>query len=176
LHTIQSGIKEIDMSQLVVATFADTESAEKALEAVQVASKNGAVSIADYAVIEKNADGVVSNKNRVSSSTAWGAGIGAAMGGLLMFMFPVAGIAIGAGGGALIGKSIGDNVDQEFVRQVQDGLAPGSSALFLLVRGGDGGNSSSPRAIVAALEPFQGTLYQTTFSSELEEQLKDALK
>lgn len=164
------------MNHLVVATFADPESAERALEAIQTVSKNGVIGISDYAVVEKDASGVVSTKNRISSSTAWGAGIGAALGGLLAFMFPVAGIAIGAGGGALIGKSVGDNVDQEFVRQVQDGLAPNSSALFVIVRGGDADNSSAPRALVAALEPFEGTLYQTTFSSELEEQLKNALK
>jgi len=164
------------MSQLVVATFADTDSAEKALEAIQAVSKNGVIGISDFAVIEKDANGAVSTRNRVSTSTAWGAGIGAALGGLLAFMFPVAGIAIGAGGGALIGKQIGNNVDQEFVRQVQDGLAPNSSALFLIVRDGDGDQSGGPRALVAALEPFEGTLYQTTFSSELEEQLKDALK
>ena len=160
------------MSQLVVTTFADTESAERALEAIQTASKNGAIAISDYAVIVKDANGVVSTKNRVSSSTAWGAGIGAALGGLISFIFPVAGIAIGAGGGALIGKQIGDNVDQTFVRQVQDGLAPNASALFIIVKGDD---NISPRALVAALEPFEGTLYQTTVSTELEEQLKDAL-
>lgn len=164
------------MSQLVVTTFADADTAERALAAIQGVASNGALAITDYAVIVKDAEGNVSTKNRVSTNTAWGAGIGAALGGLLSFMFPLAGIAIGAGGGALIGKQIGDNVDQSFVRQVQEGLAPGASALFVLVReaGADGG--AGPRALVAALEPFEGTLYQTTLSSELEEQLKDALK
>lgn len=164
------------MSQLVVATFADPDSAEKALEAIQSASRSGVIAISDYAVVEKDADGNVSTRNRVSTSTAWGAGIGAALGGLLAFMFPVAGMAIGAGGGALIGKSIGNNVDAEFVRQVQDGLAPNSSALFVIVRDGDADIASGARALIGALEPFQGKLYQTTLSSDLEEQLKDALK
>lgn len=164
------------MSQLVVVTFEGPDTAEKALEAIQTTSKHGAVSITDYAVIEKDADGKIKDKGRISTGTAWGAGIGAAMGGLLFFIFPVAGIALGAGGGALVGKSIGDNIDGEFVRQVQDGLTPGSSALFILLRDSKDANSAGERALVAALEPFEGTLYQTTFDSELEEQLKDALK
>jgi len=164
------------MSQLVVTTFAGLDTAEKALEAVQSAAARGAVGLADYAVIEKDAEGKVNVKNRISSNTAWGAGIGGAMGGLLFFFFPVAGIALGAGAGALIGKSIGDNVDKKFVTDVQDGLAPNSSALFLLVKDGHNNSNASPRALVGALEPFEGTLYQTTVSSELEEQLRDALK
>jgi uncharacterized membrane protein len=87
-----------------------------------------------------------------------------------MFMFPIAGIAVGAGLGALVGKLFGTGVDQKFVKDVSQALTPGSSAIFLLVRDGDAAQ------VRAAIEPYKGTVYQTTVSTELEEQLKDALK
>ncbi len=162
------------MSDLVVITFDDGESAEKALHAIEQTKSSGVLKVDDYAIILKDADGKISTKNRVDSGTAWGAGIGGVLGGMLMFMFPVAGIAIGAGGGALIGHMFNRHVDQDFVRQVQDELKPNGSALFLMLREGD--YTGSSRALVAALEPFEGTLYQTSLSSEFEEQLTDSLK
>jgi uncharacterized membrane protein len=49
-------------------------------------------------------------------------------------------------------------------------LKPGSSALFVLVSG------SHATATLSALRPYHGTLYQTTLPSDLEAQLREALK
>jgi uncharacterized membrane protein len=84
-------------------------------------------------------------------------------------MFPLAGLAIGVAGGALVGKSLDMGVDKKFVKDVSESLGPNSSALFVIGKG-------EPRVLVAALEPFKGTLYQTTLDSELEQQIRDALK
>lgn len=158
------------MAQLVVMTFADAEQGEKALASIQVARKAGQLTVEDSAVIVKEADGTARVKNQLDRATGLGALIGGGLGAMLGFMFPLAGIAIGAGGGALVGRSFDRFVDQDFVRDVNDELQPNSSALFVLVSG------SEPRALIAALEPFEGHLYQTTVSSELEQQLRDALK
>jgi uncharacterized membrane protein len=77
---------------------------------------------------------------------------------------------VGAIGGALVGKTIEPGVDQDFVKDVSAALKPGTSALFFMFNGGD------PAATRAALEPFKGTLYQTTLSSDSEAALRRALE
>ena len=62
-----------------------------------------------------------------------------------------------------------EGVDGNFVREVQADMEPGTSALFIVARDG---NAS---AVTAALEPFKGTLRQTTLDTEAEEALKRAL-
>ena len=84
-------------------------------------------------------------------------------------IFPIAGIALGAAAGALIGHAFTDHVDKKFVKDVEEAMAPNSSALFILGQG-------KADAIAAAFRPFEGTLYQTNLDTEKEEQLREALK
>ena len=92
----------------------------------------------------------------MSGATETGAVAGAVLGPLLLSLFPLAGIAIGAGGGALVGRLLDTGVDDAFVDDVKATLAPGASALFLVINGGEA------TAVVAALRPYQGTILQTT--------------
>jgi len=158
------------MSDLIVLTFDNETEAGRVREALREVEHRGNVHLNDTAVIVKDAQGKVHVHNQVSSGTKWGAVGGAVLGPLLMFMFPIAGIAVGAGLGALVGKLFGTGVDQKFVKDVSNGLTPGSSAIFFLVRDGDAAQ------VRGALEPYKGTVYQTTVTTELEDQLKDALK
>ena len=158
------------MSDLIVLTFDDVNQAAQVRETLRDVEHRGHLSLDDTAVISKDAQGRVHVHNQVSSGTKWGAVGGAILGPLLMIMFPIAGIAVGAGVGALVGKLFGTGVDQKFVKDVSQGLTPGSSAIFILVRDGEAGQ------VRAAIEPYKGTVYQTTVSTEFEEQLKDALK
>ena len=57
---------------------------------------------------------------------------------------------------------------QELIEDVTNDLAANTSALFVI---GDG----SPAAVVGALEPFKGKVYQTTVDAETEAQLQAAL-
>lgn len=52
------------------------------------------------------------------------------MGGILGFVFPVAGIVIGAAGGAAVGALVGNGVDRKFVEDVQNSLAPAARRSF----------------------------------------------
>jgi uncharacterized membrane protein len=92
------------------------------------------------------------------------------LGAVLGFAFPIAGLVLGTAGGAAVGALVGNGVDRKFVADVQNSLTPGSSALFLVIRSGDAA------ALRGALEPYEGTLIQTTLDSSLEDQLRDALK
>jgi uncharacterized membrane protein len=158
------------MSNLIVLTFDDTEQAGQVFEAIKSAQSGGHVKVDDAAVIVKEESGKVHIKNQMESSVKAGALTGGFLGLLLASVFfPLAGLAIGAVAGGLIGKSMDKGVDQKFVKDVTETLKPGSSALFVI-------GSGDPAIVLALLRPFQGTLYQTSLSSELVDELLLALK
>ena len=99
-----------------------------------------------------------------------GRGLGGVFGAALTFIFPLAGLAIGAAGGALIGKLLDRGLDKKFVTEVGNALTPGSSALVLSVGDGDAA------AVRAAFDPFTGKVFQTSLDPELEDELNHALK
>lgn len=158
------------MSQLIVITFDNPDDAGKALKSLRQVEKSGRLKLVDTAVVVKDAEGKTDVKNEVSSGTETGAVVGGILGPFLTFAFPLAGIAIGAGAGALIGKMFDTGVDQKFVKEVKAALQPNHSALFLV------GDAADPNAALAALRPYKGEVYQTTISTELEEQLRKALE
>jgi len=157
------------MSQLLVITFGERETAGQAAERLKGLSKAHAANIEDMAVVEKDADGKAHVHHGVDSTTAGGA-IGGGILGLLLGLvfFPVGGLLIGAAAGALIGRSLHHNVDKKLVEDVTNDLTANTSALFVV------GEGSAP-AVVGALEPYKGKVYQTTVDSETEAQLKAAL-
>lgn len=158
------------MSSLVVVSFDAPDEAQAVLDKLKGQTKYGNISFDDTAVVSKDADGKVHVNNQVSHGTMVATGVGALLGLLLsFFLFPVAGILIGAGGGALVAKFMDLGVDGKFVKQVSESLQPGSSALFVLV------HDANPAVVRAALEDFHGTVIQTTLSEEAEENLKKAL-
>jgi uncharacterized membrane protein len=61
-------------------------------------------------------------------------------------------------------------VSGEFVKEVQDQIEPGSSALFLVL------DSANVDAIRPVLSRHPGRLLQTSLDSEVEESLRLALK
>jgi uncharacterized membrane protein len=158
------------MTDLIVVIFDDVEQAGEVLGSLKSLGKEGMATLKDSAVVVKDEDGDVHVQNKADTGEKWGA-FGGGMIGLLLasVFFPIAGLAIGAGLGALVGKMAHLNVDQKMVKEVRDNLKPGSSALFVMVSG-------DPGLIVAAFRPYQGKLYQTTLPTDQVEALEDALK
>lgn len=158
------------MSDIVVITFENEQEAGKVREAARQLEKQGLLSLDDSAVIVKDANGKV----RVDNEVDRGVKIGAVGGGLIGLMigfifFPLSGLILGAAGGALVGKLTNLGVDQKFVKDVEAAMHPGTSAIFLIVRQAD------PNAALAALKPFQGTLFHTSLSTDSEENLRRVL-
>jgi len=159
------------MSHLIVLTFDDTEQAGQALDAIKKADRSGYLKIDDAAVIVKQESGKVEIKNQLDKGVKWGAISGGVLG--LLFVgvfFPLAGLTLGAVGGALVGKALDLGVDKKFVENVTETLKPGMSALFVI------GSSDKPDEISGLLRPFQGTIYQTTLSTDAVETLRNELK
>lgn len=158
------------MANLIVITFNDTHQADEAFQSLKSVQSAGELKIDDAAVIVKDESGRVDVKNTLDKGVKAGA-VGGGFLGLLLasVFFPLAGIALGALIGGLLGKAAHLGVDKNFVREVTESLKPGMSALFVMV----GGN---PNMAIAALRPYQGTVYQTTLDDETMEALQDALK
>ena len=158
------------MSQLLVITFEARETAGQAGERLKELQKGHGVDISDMAVVEKDVDGKVHVHHGIDTPTAGGAIVGGALGLLLgLVFFPIAGLAIGAIAGGFIGRSLHGNVDKKLVEDVTADLTENTSALFII------GDSRSPSAVIGALEPYKGKVYQTTLDPETEAQLQAAL-
>src|SRR5262245_38050427 len=158
------------MSDLIVITFEGENTAAEAMASVRTVERAGGFGLTDSAVISKDAIGEVHVRNEWSSGTETGAVVGGILGGMLTFFFPIAGAAVGAGAGAYIGSRLMPGIDGKFVDDVANGLAPYSSAIFLLVKDG-----SDPAALIAAFGAFKGTVYQTTLSTDFEDSLRRSL-
>jgi uncharacterized membrane protein len=159
------------MLHILVVTFEDENQASSVLESLQSLEQQGLLKLDDAAVIVKDAKGEVKVKNKTESGVKAGAVTGGFLGLLIGgLLFPVAGIALGVAGGALVGKSLHTGVDKEFVIEVRNSLQPGNSAILFIV------SHENVGVLIAALEPYRGKIYQCSFDSEEEEQLRQALR
>jgi uncharacterized membrane protein len=158
------------MSQWIVIVFENEEEAQAVRDSVRKLENSGDLNLDDAQVISRDAEGKIHSKGQIDR----GVGIGAVGGGLIGLLlaglfFPVAGILIGALAGAGLGKMAGLGVDKKFIKEVQEAVKPGTSALFLVVR------HANFAALRAVLQPHEGSIYQTSISPEDEETLKRAL-
>jgi uncharacterized membrane protein len=159
------------MSHILVITFEDEEQAPRVFQSLKGLEHERLLNLKDAAVIVKDAEGKVHIKNMVESGVKVGAVTGGALGLLIGgLLFPVAGILMGLAGGALIGKTLETGVDKKFIKEVRDSLTPGSSAILFIV------GSENVGLLITALEPYSGTIYQSSFDSEAEAGIRDALK
>jgi uncharacterized membrane protein len=159
------------MSNLVVITFDNAEEATKVRESLHELEKQGLLNLDDSAVVVKDAEGKIHIKNQTDRGVKVGAVAGGALGLLIAsIFFPFAGIIGGAIVGAVVGKMADLGVDQKFVHEVGAALKPDSSAIFVIAR------ESNHAAVVGALKPYKGEVYQTTLPSEAEEELRRILK
>ena len=157
-------------SSLIVIAFDNVDEAEKCHAALVQGKKEGVLQIDDAAVVAKDADGKVHVRNQVSHGTWAATGVGGLQGRLWGTVFcPIRGLVMGLAGGALVGRMMDTGVDGKFVKEVEQEIQPGTSALFVLVGNAD------PTAELAILRQFKGKVLQTNLSTEAEESLRKAL-
>jgi uncharacterized membrane protein len=128
----------------------------------------------DAGVVERDRDGKVHIKQAVNL-TALGAARGGSMGALLgtlvgiLFLNPLAGMAIGAVAGALWGSLTDYGINDDFVKKLGETIPVDSSALFVLVK------SVTEDKVLAEIEPYKPRVLKTSLSNEDEAKLKAAL-
>jgi uncharacterized membrane protein len=166
------------MSELVVISFDDVFEADRVLTGLLRLEKDRLIDFEDAVVAIRLPDGTVQLKQTISPhvvGAASGAAKGAVLGGLigLLFLAPVAGIAIGAVAGAGIGAAAGSTldygIDDRFITDIASALKPDSSALFLLIEKPD------PEELVERLSGLGGRVVRTSLSSEQEQLLREAV-
>ncbi|OLT37351.1 hypothetical protein BJF79_29600 [Actinomadura sp. CNU-125] len=159
------------MSDLIAVAYDDLPTAEQARDRLVRLQREHVVELADIAVVERKGDGKI-KLHQAHNLTAGGALGGAAWGGLigLLFFVPLLGMAIGSATGAAIGAATDAGVDDDFMRELGQQLAPGNAALFVLV------DKRNPDKVVPELAPLGGRLLRTSLSDEEERHLRDAVE
>jgi uncharacterized membrane protein len=166
------------MSELVAIAFDDPQEADRVLTELARLQKEYLIDLEDAVVAIRQPDGKVQLKQSINLI-----GLGAASGGLsgafwgtlvgLLFLNPLAGLAvgglIGAGGGALSGSLVDYGIDDNFIRSMAENIQPNTSALFVLVR------KAQPEKVLAELSNFRGRVLRTSLSPEQEAKLQAAI-
>lgn len=167
------------MSELVVVGFDDVFEADRVLTTLIRLEKEYLIDLEDAVVAFRRADGTVHLKQTISPpqlGAASGMAQGALWGGLigLLFLAPLAGLAIGALAGAGIGATAGATVDygidDTIISEIASTLKLETSALFLLIR------KAQPEKVVLELRQFSGRIIRTSLSPDQEERLKSAIE
>ena len=161
------------MATLVAIGYPDEGTATQALETVQKLESELIIQADQVAAISRDMEGNLhTHSGHGASGTAGGAAIGSFWGFLfgLLFFIPFAGLAIGAGMGALFGHFGEKGIDKAFQEQVRAYLKPGTSALFMVIE------QATPDKAIAALEQYGGTVIRTSLSDEDTKKLQEALQ
>ena len=122
--------------QVVLATFADEETANAAMEELNQARKAAKLDFDDSAVIMVDEDGTLHIKDAADFSTGKGAGRGALFGGIIGLLAGPAGAVLGASAGAVVGGLLNrgdEGFRNEKLEALGEKLAPNSSAIVAVV-------------------------------------------
>jgi uncharacterized membrane protein len=162
------------MSDLVVLGFDGLHTADEVLNKLRSLQQEYLIDLEDACVVEREKGGKVYLKQAVnltkvgaaaggSSGALWGAIVG------LLFMNPLAGMAIGAltgaGVGAISGSLSDYGIRDDFIRKLGETIPEGSSALFILFK------RVAEDKVMKELEPFKPRILRTSMSTEAENKL-----
>jgi uncharacterized membrane protein len=170
--TLEHTTRRHDMATLVAIAYEDESTAEAARQTVQGLEADLVIQADQVAAISRSSDGKYHvTTTHGGSSTGGGAWYGGFWGFLfgLIFFVPFAGLALGAGMGALFGHLGKNAVDKAFVEEVREQVKPGTSALFMVIE------KATPDKAIASLKHYGGTVIRTSLSDEDAAKLQEAL-
>ena len=162
------------MSELIVVGFDNSNDADRVLTDLGRLRREYLIDLEDAVVAIRDPDGKVHIKQSISvlgrtvsygtlSGALWGTLVG------LLFLNPPAGMAIGgvvgAGTGALSGSLIDYGINDDFIKDMGNTLAPDTSAIFLLIR------KAQPEKVLAELSGYRGRILRSSLSPEQEAKL-----
>ena len=158
------------MAHLVVLGVENRDDAERLFDMAGDLAKQELLQLQDAAYAWRDDKGKVRIQQAVSLTGA-GAASGALWGTLIgmLFLVPVAGLAVGAASGALAGKLSDVGINDDTIKQIGSQLE-GRAAVFLLAR------SATVDRVIDAIKPFNPTVIQTNLTKDREEELVKALQ
>lgn len=150
--------------EILVGTFNDAGKAAELLEALKKLEREYETGIHNAAVLTKDASGKASIHEAGDIDPRRGALFGAITGGLFGLLGGPVGAVIGAVAGAATGGVAAGKIDMgfpdEFLKQTEDTLQPGTSAIVVLV------DRSSDDVITRLVEDSGGKLIRQTLPDE----------
>jgi uncharacterized membrane protein len=160
------------MATLVAIGYPDQGTAEQARQTVFELESELIIQADQVASISRDLEGKYHVHTTHGGASAGGGAVWGGFWGLLfglLFFVPFAGLAFGAGMGALFGHFGEKGIDKAFQQQVRDYVKPGTSALFMVIE------HATPDKAIAALQQYGGTVVKTSLSEEDTKKLQEAL-
>jgi uncharacterized membrane protein len=158
------------MTTITGFTFDTADGAEKMVDLVQDLNRQQLITLDDAAVVTWPEGKKKPKTQHLDDMTGAGA-LGGAFWGMLfglIFFIPFLGLAIGAAMGALMGHYSNYGIDKEFIKQAQDKVTEGTSALFLMTD-----QAVLDKVTDAVKESgLKFDLFYTNLSQEQEDQLR----
>ncbi|MBI1882515.1 MAG: DUF1269 domain-containing protein, partial [Chloroflexi bacterium] len=154
-----------EAKELIVLAFTEEDKAGDVLKRIEQMIAEGVISVFNMAVLVKYKDGKTKIKETQEVGASRGALFGAILGGLIGLVGGPAGAVIGAVAGATTGGvaayAIDSGFPNEYLRELQEHLQPGTSAVMLLCA-----QEWSDRVIQATAQ-FQGYVIRHILKEEL---------
>ncbi|KPK13075.1 MAG: hypothetical protein AMJ56_03685 [Anaerolineae bacterium SG8_19] len=122
------------MTTITGYSFDTADGAEKMVDLVQDLSRQQLITLEDAAIVTWPQGKKKPKTKHLGDMTGEGA-LGGAFWGMLfglIFFVPFFGMAVGAAMGALVGHYSNYGIDKDFIKQAQDKVTEGTSALFLM--------------------------------------------
>jgi len=167
------------VSDLVVIGYPDEQTAGRAWGELTRRQQGYLADLEDAAIVRRDQKGKLRITSPAHHAVAWGTLSGLFWGTVIgLLLLPVAPVAVPvapmlsvAGGLAGAGIGVGANllIEEGFRRRAQDLLQPGTSALLIVLRGGE------PGRFLEALRPYGGTILKTSLPPGAEDQLMKVL-
>jgi uncharacterized membrane protein len=160
---------EKSLVDMMVLAFGSEDGADQGRKKLVELNNEYVLNLDDAVEVVRKADGKVKIKS-IRNLTGVGA-MGGAFWGLLfglLFFMPLAGITIGAVSGAIAGHFSHFGVSKEFLKQIEDSVTPGTSALAIMA------SNVTIDKTVQALSPLHPKVIRSSLSSEQEAKLNEA--
>ncbi len=158
------------MADLLVIAFPSEAKAEEVRQKLLDMQKEYLIELGDAVIAVKQENGRV-KLNQLFHPAAAGAAGGSFWGLLIgmIFMVPLAGVALGAASGAISGALTDVGINDAFMKEAAQTLQSGNAALFLLIR------KMTTDKVLVALHGEGGTVLRSSFDHTQEAALRDAL-
>ena len=154
---------------LLVYAYNEPDKADKVLKALKELDKTGIIAVLNAAVLAMDKDGKVKLRETEDVDAKRGAIFGAIAGGLVGLLGGPAGVIVGAAAGAAAGGVAAHKIDMgfsdEYLKDLQQSLTPGSSAIIALVE------HEWVEKVVQELEEHEGRLFRQALKADIAAQL-----
>lgn len=160
-------------ANLNVLIFDTEEGAANFLSTVETWSENGLLEIIDAVTARRGIGSNIEVEQTNHPGRKWagrGAGIGLLAG--ILLGGPIGGAVAGAAIGGIGGGLSKHGVDRKTVDAITAGMAPHSSALFLVTTGG----LENREQLIEELTPFRARLVSSSLSADTAEAVRKALE